>query len=377
MLKKIDKPLLLLSVILFFIGLCSIYSASNIYAYRKYGDAFRYIGREGLFLVVALVVGFVFRKMYSKKSAKVLSSIILLCCIAALILIHVYGAVRGNARSWFALANGVTIQPSEFATVGLILWMSSFYDPKNKEKLLSPVYVFIPVVVSLLMFASIFLEPDLGTAIIFATIAVYMFFSAPVAKKIRWIVGGLLALGIVVLIIVLQATDYGILGANQKARIKMLKENPCSQEYFYDKGNQLCNGYIAINNGGLTGLGIGNSIQKNLYLPAAYTDFIICIIMEETGLVGLTVLMALYFLLIWRIQIIGHRTTDNAGKLLCNGACIYIISHIAVNLLGVFGLIPMTGVPLPFISYGGSYTVCLVVILMAVQKVSIETKKEQ
>lgn len=374
-LKKIDKPLLILSIILFFIGLASIYSASNIYAYRKSADAFKYLTREILILGGSFVASIVFAFVYNKKTSKGLSILILLWCIATLILVHFFGVVRGNARSWFELKI-FNYQPSEFAKVGLILWMSSYYDPKDKSKLLKIPYVFVPVVVAMGMFVSIFLEPDLGTAMILSFIAIYMFFSAPISKKIRWVVGALLVVGVIVLSIVLKATDYGILGENQKARIKMLQENPCSSEYFYNKGNQLCNGYIAINNGGLTGLGIGNSIQKNLYLPAAYTDFIICIIMEETGLLGLITLLALYFLLIWRIIYIGHKSESNTGKLVCNGTCIYLISHIAVNLLGVFGLIPMTGVPLPFISYGGSFALCIILLLTAVQKVAVENKSE-
>ena len=374
MLKKIDKPLLIISIILFFIGLASIYSASNIYAYRKFGNALRFVGKETAVLIVSIGIGYIFRFLYTKKRARGLSTLILLACIAALILVHFYGKVSGNARSWFDLGR-VDFQPSEFAKIGLILWMSAFYDPKDQSKLLKWTYVLIPVVVSIGMFISIFLEPDLGTALIFAFIAIYIFFSAPSSKKIRFVAGSLLIVGAIGAVVALKATDYGILGENQKARIKMLEHNPCSEEYFYNKGNQLCNGYIAINNGGITGLGIGNSIQKNLYLPAAYTDFIICIIMEETGLVGLIILLVLYFLLIWRILYIGHKADNITGKLLCNGACIYFISHIAVNLLGVFGLIPMTGVPLPFISYGGSFTCCVVIILMAVQKVCIESPK--
>lgn len=374
MLKKIDKPLLIISTILFFVGLASIYSASNIYAYRRFGNALRFVGKEVIILGASIIIGYAFRFLYTKKSARSLSTFILIACILSLVLVHFYGKVAGNARSWFDLGP-VDFQPSEFAKIGLILWMSSFYDPKDQTKLLSWSYVLFPVLVSIGMFISIFLEPDLGTALIFTFIAIYIFFSAPSSKKIRFAVGSLLFVGLIVGVIVLKVTDYGILGANQKSRIKMLEHNPCSEEYFYNKGNQLCNGYIAINNGGLTGLGIGNSIQKNLYLPAAYTDFIICIIMEETGLVGLTGILILYFLLIWRILYIGHKSDSITGKLLCNGTCIYFICHIAVNLLGVFGLIPMTGVPLPFISYGGSFTCCVIILLMAVQKVCIESPK--
>ena len=146
--------------------------------------------------------------------------------------------------------------------------------------------------------------------------------------------------------------------------------NPCSK--LLTTGNQVCNGYIAINNGGLTGVGLGNSTQKYLYLPEPYTDFIFAIIVEELGVVFGIFIILLYMFLLYRILLIGKNSGTNRGMILCYGVAIYIFLHIAVNLMGLFGMMPMTGVPLPFMSYGGSFTICLIASLTLVQRVSVE-----
>ena len=150
--------------------------------------------------------------------------------------------------------------------------------------------------------------------------------------------------------------------------------NPCSEEKFYTTGTQLCNGYIAFNNGGLTGLGLGNSTQKYLYLPEAYTDFIFAITVEELGLISGIVILMLMFIVLWRIFIISKRASTESGKLMCYGIFWYILLHIIVNLGGIMGLIPLTGVPLPFLSYGGSFLICLVTSITIVERVAIESK---
>ena len=160
----------------------------------------------------------------------------------------------------------------------------------------------------------------------------------------------------------------GLLQDRQSERFNF--RNPCSR--LLTTGNQVCNGYIAINNGGLTGVGLGNSTQKYLYLPEPYTDFIFAVIIEEMGvLFGIGILL-LYMFLLYRILDIGNKSKTNRGKAMCYGVAVYIFLHIAVNLLGLFGLMPMTGVPLPFMSYGGSFTICLIAALTIVQRVSVE-----
>ena len=173
-----------------------------------------------------------------------------------------------------------------------------------------------------------------------------------------------------VVVFTLIMTGGKILQSRQLERFNFT--NPCDR--LLDTGNQVCNGYIAINNGGLTGVGLGNSTQKYLYLPEPYTDFIFVVIVEELGLVTGIIIILAYIYLLYRILKIGRESYDNTGALICYGVAVYIFLHIAVNLLGLFGLMPMTGVPLPFMSYGGSFTLCLMVALCLVQRVAIETK---
>ena len=162
-----------------------------------------------------------------------------------------------------------------------------------------------------------------------------------------------------------------ILFDRQLDRLNFL--NPC--ERIYSTGNQVCNGYIAINNGGLLGKGLGNSTQKYLYLPEAYTDFIFAIVVEELGVIISLVILLLMFLILWRIFLIAKRSKTKRGSLLCYGIFWYILLHIIVNLGGLLGLMPLTGVPLPFLSYGGSYLMCLISAIAIVLRVDIENKK--
>ena len=181
------------------------------------------------------------------------------------------------------------------------------------------------------------------------------------------LIGGI---GVVVLLVL--GSGKEILLERQLERFDFA--NPCSEEKFYNDGNQVCNGYIAINNGGLFGVGLGNSTQKYLYLPEAHTDFIFAIIMEELGLIPSLGIILLYILLLGRIIKIGKESFTDRGAMMCYGIAMFIFLHIAVNLMGIFGLMPMTGVPLPFMSYGGSFTMTLVFALTVVQRVNVENR---
>ena len=214
------------------------------------------------------------------------------------------------------------------------------------------------------------LQPDLGTAIIFSVIVFCLFISSTVSVEVKTktLFGCLGLVGAVGIFIA--STGNSILLERQATRFDF--KNPCSK--LLNTGSQVCNGYIAINNGGLTGVGLGNSTQKYLYLPEPYTDFIFAIIVEELGAISGIGIILLYMFVLYRILIIGKRSYTNRGALMCYGIAIYIFCHIAINLLGLFGLMPLTGVPLPFMSYGGSFTICLIAALTIVQRVSIENK---
>lgn len=364
--KYIDFPLLIITVLLFVMGLIMVFSSSNVIAYMSQAASpYNYFIKQAAFLGIGFLLA-LFMIRFNTKTYGYMSWLLLLAVTASLVLLLAVGQAKNQAISWFDLGV-VNFQPSEFIKVIFIVWMASFYDA-NYKKLNSYSKVLFPLFVGMIIAFLIVLQPDLGTAIIFSTIVGVMFLALPISKlmKCQILLGGI---GLVIVVaFALIISGKNIMQKRQMERFDF--KNPC--ERLLTTGNQVCNGYIAINNGGLTGVGLGNSTQKYLYLPEPYTDFIFAVIVEELGaIVGIGIIL-LYMFILYRILVIGRRAKDLKGGLMCYGVAIYIFMHIAVNLLGLFGLMPMTGVPLPFMSYGGSYTICLIAALVLVQRVSVE-----
>lgn len=363
--KYVDKPLLIVCVLLFIIGLIMVFSASNVTAYMSHDvSPYNYFIKQGLFLLVGLIMSLIMIK-FTTKAYGVFSWGLLLIIIVSLLMLLVIGQAKNRAISWYDLGP-ISIQPSEFAKVITIVWLARYYE-KNK-KMTSYTKSLFPIGVCLLITFLIFIQPDLGTAIIYTVIVGVMFLAAPIIKEIKtktiFALLGLIAFAGIVLI----GSGKTVLLERQLERFDFT--NPCDK--LLTTGNQVCNCYIAINNGGLTGVGLGNSTQKYLYLPEPYTDFIFAIIVEELGIIFGVGIIVMYMFLLYRILKIGRDSPTNRGALLCYGVAVYIFLHIAINLMGIFGLMPMTGVPLPFMSYGGSFTICLIAALTIVQRVSVE-----
>lgn len=367
--KSLDKPLLFLSILLFVYGLIMIFSASNVAAFMRYdASPYKYFIRQGFFLFAGVLASLVII-LFHTKSYKYFSTAGIYLLGMILVLVLFFGVIRNDARSWFSFVGNSTIQPSEFVKIVAILFLASYYE-SHKDRLDHYLVVFYPIFICILIAGLIFVQPDLGTTIIFSLIVAFLFFLAPISKEIRMKVSILLLSIFLIAAIVITSGGASLLSERQMKRFNF--KDPCSSEKFYGDGNQLCNSYIAMNNGGLTGVGLGNSTQKYLYLPEAHTDFIFPIILEELGFCGAAVLLFLYFLLIGRIIKIAKESYNTRGYLISMGVALYIFIHICVNLGGVMGLIPMTGVPLPFMSYGGSFTLCLVLSLTFVQRVHCE-----
>lgn len=370
-LRNTDKPLLIISCILFIIGLIMIFSASNITAFMKYAASpYNYFLKQSIFLIISLALSLFIIK-FSSKSYHIIFNILVYVIIGMLAFVLLYGSVKNQSIRWIDLGF-FSVQPSEFAKIIMLIWMACFYD-KHKDGLDKYMKVFYPLVIAAVVAFLIMIEPDLDTTIIYVLIIASVFFMAPISKEIRnkvlMLMLGLLA----VVLLVVVTSGNSLLTPGQQARLTNFT-NPCSEEKFYSSGNQVCNGYIAINNGGLTGTGLGNSTQKYLYLPEAHTDFIFAIIMEELGFTGALLIFILYFLLVGRIIKIAKDSHTTRGFLICMGVAVYIILHIVVNLGGMFGLMPTTGVPLPFMSYGGSFLMCLVFALTFVQRINVENR---
>ncbi len=364
--KYIDKPLLIVTLILFILGLIMVFSASNVTAYMSHAvSPYNYFFKQGVFLLVGLFISIIMIK-FNTKSYGLFSWGLMLISIGALILLLIMGSAKNQAVSWFDLGF-ISIQPSEFIKVITIVFLANYYDGK-KKKLKSWTSSLFPIGICAIIAALIFIQPDLGTTIIYVSIVAIIFFSVPIEptikRKILCIGIGGIAIGALTLL----SLGKEVILERQLERFDF--KRPCDR--ILDNGNQVCNCYIAINNGGLTGVGLGNSTQKYLYLPEPYTDFIFAIIVEELGVITGVGLILMYIFIMFRILIIGRRSPNNRGAVLCYGIAAYIFLHVTINLMGIMGMMPMTGVPLPFMSYGGSFTVCLIAALTIVQRVSVE-----
>ncbi|MBQ3021136.1 MAG: stage V sporulation protein E [Bacilli bacterium] len=340
--KKIDYKLFICVIVLAIFGTIMIYSSSYIWAEYKFDDAFKYMKNQALFLVIGIVLMFFLSKLnynfYKKKS-----NLIILICFLLLILVLIpgIGVVRNGSRSWFGVG-GFGIQPSEAAKIGLVIFVAKYLS--NNYSIMYDIKkgVFPIMSVIITFFLLIMLEPDFGTGMVITMALIAMIFISKVKLSFFVKIGLAGLLGIIGLIII---APY------RMARIVSFL-NPWSDPL--GSGFQIIQSLYAIGPGGLFGLGFGNSIQKHFYLPEPQTDFIFSIISEELGFLGVLILSLLFLFIFYRCIKICLNTKDLFGKYLCFGLSFMIIFQTILNLSVVIGLVPVTGVTLPFISYGGS-----------------------
>lgn len=368
--KYMDKILLITTILLFLVGLLFIYSSSSVKSYMGGAAAYNYFKKQSLILLVSVVIAIIILKI-PLKSFYSLGTLGFFVSIMLLFLLIPLGHEANQAKSWFKLY-GFHLQPSELFKPLLVVFLAFYYD-KYKNKLNDLKKVLTPIILFSVGTILIYKEPDLGTSVIVTMLFGIMFFASPIPRQMKsnMILGGL---GLIVIALVFKsATGREFINERQKERLDF--KRPCDR--LLDKGNQVCNGYIALNNGGLFGVGLGNSKQKYLYLPEPHTDFIYAIIVEEKGAIGGSLIIVGIFIVIWRILSIAFQTKSVRNFLLCIGAASIIFINTAVNLSGLLGLLPETGVTLPFISYGGSSALSLTIIITAVQLVAIENNKEK
>ena len=371
---NLNWPVMLIMIFLSIFGCVMVLSASNITAVLRYHlPANYYFIRQIMFVVFGYVMGLLVLITY--RNFKVFYKLFFrFGALIAIILVGgvlIYGSVSNGAKSWYDLGS-VMFQPSEIAKLLLILYLSWYYKKLSKKNKIEAVDLILPAVVSIIIGGLVFLEPDLGGAVILIMIFALIYLSVPIAKGLR----NRLALCFIGLILLggLVFVFGGFLKSYQNSRFNFFK--PCSR-YTEESGYQVCNSYIAFHNGGLFGVGLGNSTQKYMYLPEAHTDFIFPIVCEELGgSVGILIVL-LYALLLYFIGKESKKCTNIQGSVICVGVFSYILIHVLINLMGVLGLIPLTGVPLPFLSYGGSYNVTLIIALFFFQCVCVQNNVER
>ena len=370
---NLNYLLLLLMIIYTTFGCLMIFSASSVSTVLRYGVSTDYfVVRQIIALVLAYVAGFFVLFVPTTSRLYKWLSYVIYAGILWLGGLFIYGKVAGGALSWFEIGNR-SLQPAEFVKLMLILFFAVYYSGLQKKKnKINFLTMMFPMGIAILVCGLVLAQPDLGGAIIIAAISMLVFFSLPFGKKEKWSVVKLGIGGVVIVAFLIFICDVQIIKPYQMQRFDYAK--PCTK-YSLDTGYQVCNGYIAIHNGGLGGVGLGNSTQKYLYLPEAHTDFIFPIICEELGLVvGIAVIIG-YFVMLFIMLKIAKETDNLRSSILAYGIFCYFLIHILVNLLGVLGLIPLTGVPLPFLSYGGSYNLCVVVSLFVLQRIHYENRE--
>lgn len=364
--NKMDKTLLLLSIFMFVFGLFMIFDASSMRSFLEYGTNTKYFFKQLIILITSAIMSIMIMKIPLKRYNKLIH-IISFVLIFMMCILLITGDKTNGTKSWFYIGK-FGIQPSEFAKVVIILFTAVYYNI-NSKRLDNLMVALIPPCLGAIFTGLTFLQPDGGTGLIIFLITVFLFFISPVPKKIK-VNASFVGLGLLVtMLFIMVVTGKSPLNDMQKQRFNYSK--PCTR-YQEDTGYQVCNGYIAINNGKIFSIEPGNSKQKYLYLPEAHTDFIFPIIVEEMGLVTGIIVILIYGVMIFRILVIAQKSYNIENSLICYGTAAYIFFHVVINLTGVLGILPLTGVPLPFLSYGGSFALSLAVALSLVQRVSIE-----
>lgn len=375
--KNMDKFLFLLIIVYTILGLVMIFSASSMTAVLQYGQSESYFFMRQLFFVImAYIAGFIILFMPNKliNLLKKSHKLIVIAAIALLSLTILAGKTINGVTSWFSIGP-LTIQPSEFVKTMTIMFIAfAFHNPK---KIFKKYKFLMPFVYGVLCVLLIAMQPDFGTAMILAITCFFMFLSLPLNNKNYSklkIIGGTFA--IVCCTLFFFGSDILKTILNEEQLSRLTYQNPCTR-YSEKTGYQVCNGYIAINNGGLFGVGLGNSTQKYLYLPEAYTDFIFPIVVEELGSIASSLIIIGFLIMLYRILKIARESETLTGSLLAYGTFSLITAHLLINLLGVMAIIPLTGVPLPFLSNGGSFALNLIILLFITERVCIENKSRK
>lgn len=366
---KLYYALLIATFGLLFIGMVMILSASTTVSYKQFNNQYIIFLRQLMFVSIGIVIMMAISRLpkifffrWSKVALWI--SIVLL----VLVLIPSIGISVAGQRNWISLWGPFRLQPSEIAKLTLIVWGSVVLSKQIRSKITTWQNLLVPVFpVGAIIAVLVIFEGDLGTALILGPILLSLFYAvgAPV-KLFTWsAMAGLLGIF--------------ILSIQESYRIQRFLSwiNPSAENQ--DAGWQVTHGKYALASGGWTGIGLGASKEKWGWLPAAHTDFIFAVVGEELGLVGTLIVLALIGTIAYVALTLARKTNDLFTKLIATSVMAWIVVQSIINVGAVLGLLPVTGVPLPLVSYGGSslvFTMSAIGVLMAVLRAEPNVKAE-
>lgn len=351
--KRIDTILLATVIFLTLFGFFMIYDASSYVAFRDFFDKYHYVKDQFIWVILGSI-GLISFSYFDYRRLYNLSLPLLFIAIVLLVLVFVpgIGVYLLGAYRWVDFKIFV-LQPAEFVKLVLAIYLSSWFANKEKGR-----FVAFLLLLSLVLFL-ILMQPDMGTAVVilFEALAIY-FLSGSNVLYFTVLVPIIAAIGM----FIIKSSPY-----RAKRLEAFLNINQSIEGSSYHVKQIL----IALGSGGITGVGLGNSLQKYAYLPETTTDSIFAIIAEELGFIGATVIIILFAVVAWRGFYIATRAKDNFGKLLAAGITTFLATQTIINLGALTALFPLTGIPLPFISYGGSALIidlCSIGILLNISK---------
>jgi cell division protein FtsW len=338
---KSDQTLFLATILLVCLSIVMVYSASAVVAMERYQQPYLFLTKQimwaSLGLVLLWIIMGVDYRVY-REPVFIWSAFgfVVLSLIAVL-----FSAPVNNARRWFSIG-GLGIQPSELAKLCAIFFIAALLERRmhrinDVKYALAPICIVVGILVLLIL-----LEPDFGTSMSLALIAAVMVFAA--GLNYGYIIAAFVAL--------LPLVGYVAMGADYRRRRLLTFLNPWDDPL--GDGFQIIQSLVAVGTGGVTGKGLMNGVQKLFYLPEPHTDFIYAVIAEELGLIGTTLVLACFCIITWRGLRIALRAPDSFGAFLAIGLTTMVAAQAFVNMSVVLGLLPTKGIPLPFISSGGS-----------------------
>lgn len=363
-----DKSLIGALLILLSLGLVLLFSASLVVSYDKFGHSYHYFNRQLIAVAVSLVA-FYSASRINYKRWKNYATFFLVVSIILLVLVFVpgLGASYGTSQRAITLF-GFQLQPSELVKLSFLIYLATWMEVK-KDQLSSWSGGIIPfMIVLILISALIFLQPDLGTLVIIIFSSVVAFFVGGGSLKHIFAVG---AIGVIA---ILGLLSMGSFSKYQSDRITCYKDPSAST---LNECYQLNQSLIAVGSGGILGRGLGQSRQKFMYLPQVWGDSIFPIAAEEIGFIFSTLLILLYLYIFYRGLIVARQSSDIFGSVLAVGIISWLAVQTFLNIGGMINLIPITGVPLPFVSQGGTALVSSMIAMGIIVNISKQTETKQ
>lgn len=338
---KSDKWLFTATLVLVCASLVMVYSASAAIAWDRFQKPTYFLFKQATFALIGLVLMPVMMKLDYRRYRQPAVIWTALALVGFALVGVLFGPRINGARRWFGVA-GIGVQPSEFAKIVIIFFVAAVLE-RRMERIDDLRYSLVPVAVALGVFVGlIMLQPDLGTSLSLIVIVGTMIFAAGISY--RYIIG--------LLLVSLPAASVALMSAGYRRGRMMVFLNPWQDPLGY--GFQVIQSLIAVGTGGVLGRGLMAGVQKLFYLPYPETDFIYAVIGEELGLVGSTVILACFCIIAWRGLRTAMRAPDRFGAFLALGLTTMISVQAFFNISVVLGLLPTKGIPLPFVSFGGS-----------------------